>query len=82
MQGKKLSDPELDMFESRQGIKYSTQDRAYFKTQGGTPFLDMEYTVFGEVESGFETIDKIVSGNRDAMNRPLADIRMRMEIIK
>jgi peptidyl-prolyl cis-trans isomerase B (cyclophilin B) len=44
--------------------------------------LDMEYTVFGEVVSGLEVVDKIAKLSRDGNNRPHADIRMKMEIIK
>lgn len=79
--GKKLSDAEIDMFENRKGSKYSAKEREEYKTNGGTPSLDMEYTVFGEVESGFEVIDKIATVSKDAMNRPSGDVRMKMEII-
>ena len=82
VQGRKWSDAELDMFESRKGIKYSASDREYYKTHGGTPMLDMDYTVFGEVESGIEVVDKIASAPRDGADRPFGNIRMRMEVIK
>lgn len=82
VQGKKLTDAELDMIESRKGIKYSIVERDYYKAFGGTPFLDMDYTVFGELESGYDVIDKIVKVPRDAANRPLGDVRMHMEVIK
>ncbi len=82
VQGKKVTDAELDMIESRKGIKYSSSDREYYKTFGGTPFLDMDYTVFGVIESGFDVVDKIASAQRDGTNRPLGDIRMHMELIK
>jgi len=81
VEGKTLTDEELNMFESRKGIKYTVADREYFKTLGGTPMLDMEYTVFGELESGFEVINKISMVPRDAANRPNADVRMKMEVI-
>ena len=48
------------MLELQMGIK-SPLKRKMYKTIGGTPFLDMNYTVFGEVESGLEIIDKIAS---------------------
>ncbi len=82
VQGKKISDAELNMMEQSKGFKYTPAQRNIYKTQGGTPFLDMEYTVFGEVESGLEVIDKIASVSRDGNNRPHGDIRMKMEIIK
>ncbi len=82
VQGKKVSDAELNMIESSKGFKYSPAQRNTYKTVGGTPFLDMEYTVFGEVESGVEVIDKIAGVPANASNRPDADIRMKMEILK
>ena len=41
----------------------------------------MEYTVFGETESGIEVIEKIANVSRDGNNRPGGNIRMKMEII-
>ncbi|MEJ7626616.1 MAG: peptidylprolyl isomerase [Ferruginibacter sp.] len=80
--GKTYTDSDLDMMESRKGFKYSISEREIYKSMGGTPSLDMEYTVFGELESGLEIISKIAMAPRDANNRPLGDVRMRMEIIK
>ena len=81
VQGKKSTDAELDMMESSRGKKYTADERNIYKTQGGTPFLDMEYTVFGEVESGMEVIDKIASVQKAPGDRPLGDIRMHMQVI-
>ena len=64
------------------GIKYSPQQRNIYKTIGGTPFLDMDYTVFGEVETGLNVIDKIASVPKAAGDRPLGDLRMKIEVIK
>jgi cyclophilin family peptidyl-prolyl cis-trans isomerase len=82
VQGKVMNDAELDMIENRKGIKYTAAEREIYKTIGGTPFLDMEYTVFGEVESGYEVIDKIANVARDAGNRPNGDVRMYMQVVK
>lgn len=80
--GKTWTDADLNMIEMQTGIKYSVAKRKIYKTIGGYPYLDMNYTVFGEVESGFEVIDKIASVNRDGMNRPFGDVRMYIEVIK
>lgn len=80
--GKTWTDADMNMIEMQTGIKYSAAKRNIYKTVGGYPFLDMNYTVFGEVESGFEVIDKIAAVNRDGMNRPFGDIRMYIEVIK
>jgi cyclophilin family peptidyl-prolyl cis-trans isomerase len=52
-----------------------------YKMNGGTPFLDNNYTVFGEVESGMEVIDKIAAVQKGPADRPVQDVRMRMEVI-
>ncbi len=82
VQGKKYTDPELNQIEMQTGHKFSRIQRMVYKEKGGTPFLDMNYTVFGEVEKGLEVIDKIASVPKNQFDRPLGDVRMKMEIIK
>lgn len=48
--------------------------REVYKTMGGTPFLDGEYTVFGEVVEGLDVIDKIASQKTGKNNRPEEDV--------
>src|SRR4029079_18244082 len=50
VQGKRYTDAELNMLEMQKGIKFSLEKRNIYKPIGGTPMLDMDYTVFGEVE--------------------------------
>lgn len=80
--GKTSTDDELNMLQARSGMQYSPEQRAIYKTMGGTPFLDMNYTVFGEVISGLEVIGKIANVQKDGANRPLGDVRMKMELLK
>jgi peptidyl-prolyl cis-trans isomerase B (cyclophilin B) len=47
-----------------------------------SPFLDKQYTVFGEVESGIEVVDKIVSQPRDANDNPNDRIEMKVKIVE
>lgn len=82
VQGKTYSEQELSSFELGRGMKYTPQQRIAYKTMGGTPMLDQNYTVFGEVISGLEVIDKIATVQKDQNNRPLGDIRMKMELVK
>ena len=82
VQGKTWTDEDLTNMEMQRGTKYSPAQRNIYKTIGGTPFLDMGYTVFGEVESGFEVIDKIASVQKGMGDRPLGDVRMYIEVIK
>ena len=80
--GKKISDGELDNIEMYNKLKYSPSQRMIYKMNGGTPNLDMNYTVFGEVESGMEVVDKIATSEKDSYDRPLKEVMMKMEIIK
>ena len=82
VQGKKYTDAELNQVEMQIGRKFSRIQRMVYKEKGGTPFLDMNYTVFGEVEKGLEVIDKIATVPKNQFDRPLGDVRMKMEIIK
>jgi len=81
-QGKKYTDADLNMMEMQMGTKFSPAKRLAYKTVGGIPFLDNNYTVFGEVESGLQVIDKIAGTATAPGDRPLVDIRMTMEVIK
>jgi cyclophilin family peptidyl-prolyl cis-trans isomerase len=82
VQGKKYSDDELNMIEMQRGVYFSPAKRMTYKMLGGTPGLDMNYTVFGEVETGIEVVDQIAQAQKDNFNRPLKDIHMKMEVIK
>lgn len=82
VQGRLWTDLELNSLEMSKGIKYSPAQRELYKTIGGTAQLDMDYTVFGEVESGFDVIDKIASVQKGMADRPVGDIRMYIEVIK
>lgn len=47
-----------------------------YLTLGGTPHLDNQYTVFGEVVSGMETVEKIQKVETDGNDRPKEDVRI------
>lgn len=82
VQGKPMSDAELDQMQQHLGITYTPEQRNAYKTQGGTPFLDMNYTVFGEVVSGLDVIDKIAAVQTQPGDRPVQDVRMKVTIVK
>lgn len=50
--------------------------REAYKTEGGTPFLDGNYTVFGEVIKGMDVVDKIQKVETDGNDRPLDDVKI------
>lgn len=57
-------------------VKLTPEMIETYKTVGGTPHLDGQYTVFGEVTEGLEVIDKIQQSLTDDNSRPLEDIRI------
>lgn len=82
VQGKKFTDTEIDGFEKRTGAKYTEEQRNTYKTLGGTPHLDKNYTVFGEVLGSTALLDKIAAVKTDESNRPLEDQRMKISMKK
>ncbi len=83
VQGKKYTDAELDMMSKNLPVPYTPEQRTIYKTIGGTPHLDQGYTVYGEVVSGMEVIDKIaaVATNRNAGDRPVKNVKMTVKVL-
>jgi len=73
--GKKSTDAELDRMPNMTDAR-----RAAYKEVGGTPFLDDNYTVFGEVVSGLDVVDKIGVVQTQQGDRPLQDLKMTIKI--
>jgi peptidyl-prolyl cis-trans isomerase B (cyclophilin B) len=73
--GRRFSDAELDAFVQRgMHIPFTSEQLENYKKQGGSPHLDYNYTVFGELIKGFEVLDAIASVKVDRNNRPMADV--------
>ena len=82
--GSPVTDQMLDGVERRVGIKYTEGERELYKKIGGRPDLDGNYTVFGEVVSGMEVVDKIASAPAPPNpngSRPFEDIKMKIYIV-
>jgi len=62
-------------------ITYPEETLKLYSEIGGSPFLDMEYTVFGEVVEGLDIIDKLAAVQTDPNARPLKDVPMKVRII-
>jgi cyclophilin family peptidyl-prolyl cis-trans isomerase len=79
--GNPQSDSQLDAIERQKNVKYSPEQRELYKTLGGRPDLDNEYTVFGEVVAGMEVIDKIAAVKTAPGDRPVEDVKMKVRIL-
>lgn len=83
VQGKVFTDEQLDKLEtSRLGFKIPEWQRAVYKTIGGTPHLDRNYTVFGEIVSGINMVDSIANVPTDKNNRPKTDVAMKITLLR
>jgi len=82
VQGRPVDGNQLDMVEARGSMSYSPQQRKLYAEDGGTPQLDMEYTVFGRVIEGIDVIDKIAASRTDGRDRPAEDVRMKIYVVK
>lgn len=82
VQGKVLSQEEIEYLKQRGVASFSEQSEEIYMTIGGTPHLDGSYTVFGEVLKGLEILDTIASRPTDAYDRPMEDIVYSISLIK
>jgi peptidyl-prolyl cis-trans isomerase B (cyclophilin B) len=81
--GREISDQQLEEFEEQKDIRYSTAIKSAYLTNGGSPQLDGEYTVFGQIVEGIDVLDKIGSSQTDENDRPLEDIKIiNVKVIK
>ena len=78
-----LQDKLVAEAEKKVGKSGMTDEQmAIYSTVGGTPHLDGQYTVFGEVEEGLEVVEMIQSSATGRGDRPVDDIEMKMLVIE
>ncbi|KQN34479.1 peptidylprolyl isomerase [Pedobacter sp. Leaf41] len=83
VQGKVFTDEQLNALEEKRlKFKLPEYQRQVYKTIGGTPHLDRNYTVFGEIVVGLDMVDKIAMLQTDKNNRPKQDVKMDISILK
>jgi len=81
-QGKKYPAAQIDAMGQRSGLQYTAEQKKIYETLGGVPFLDGQYTVFGEITEGLEVIDKIAAVDRDQSDRPKTDVKMTIKLVE
>ena len=74
VQGQVYDDKTLDIYEERLGKVFNASQRQAYKTVGGTPHLDGDYTVFGEVTDGLDIVDKIARVKTGYMDVPVEPV--------
>lgn len=72
---------QLDSAIVSRKLKLNDLQKELYTTTGGTPHLDGAYTVFGELEYGFDVLDQIAAVKTTTSDRPEKDIRMRMFLL-
>lgn len=63
-------------------LEFSPEQRQYYTTIGGSPEIENEYTVFGEIMDGLDTVDRIAGLKTDENNRPLTDVVIQIKQLK
>ena len=74
--GKKWTRDEMNQISTQMRKTFSAEQIETYTTIGGDPFLDGDYTVFGEVVSGMDVVDMIAAQPKDGRDRPLTDIKI------
>ncbi|MGI4806414.1 MAG: peptidylprolyl isomerase, partial [Janthinobacterium lividum] len=62
--------------------KIPLSEREIYKSVGGVPHLDQNYTVYGEIIFGIDMVDRIAAVKKDAKDRPLQDVPMTVNLLK
>ena len=84
VQGKKWTDETLDEIRKKrmENRVIPESQRKVYKELGGTPHLDQNYTVYGEVVKGIEMVDTIAAVKKSPTDRPLEDVSMEVSHLK
>ncbi|MCD0489872.1 peptidylprolyl isomerase [Pedobacter sp. MC2016-14] len=74
VQGKIQTDEQLDLIAKKKSTSFSDAQRNIYKTIGGVPYLDGDYTIFGEIVEGMEVAEAINAVATDKNDLPLKPV--------
>ncbi|MBS1946704.1 MAG: peptidylprolyl isomerase [Bacteroidetes bacterium] len=76
VEGKKFTEETFEKAAQRAGRKITPEQKEVYMARGGTPHLDGNYTVFGEIVQGLDVIDSIAWVKTDGNDRPVNDVHI------
>jgi peptidylprolyl isomerase len=79
LQEKLLSEAQAE--QDKHPFRFTPEQVKAYTTVGGTPHLDGEYTVFGEVTEGLDVVDAIQKVKTDRRDRPEEDVKIKKVIV-
>lgn len=83
VQGRSWDAKTLDMMARRYGKTFTPEQLRVYTTEGGTPHLDGDYTVFGQLVEGMDVLDRIAAVKTGVADRPVKDVRiLSVKVIK
>ena len=80
--GSPVQEGTLNQVEAARNFRYTPEQRKAYLEKGGTPHLDREYTVYGQVIEGLDVIDKIAAVETAQGDRPKKDVKMKVRVIR
>ena len=69
-------------YANKTNLGFSDLQKKTYSSIGGTPHLDGDYTVFGEIYEGLDIIDSIANVKGNRLNRPVTDVVFSIEMVK
>ncbi|MBP5240677.1 MAG: peptidylprolyl isomerase, partial [Bacteroidales bacterium] len=82
VQGRIYNEAIMQKIAAQMNKTFSAEQIKAYGTIGGSPWLDNDYTVFGEVVEGLDVIDKIAAVKCGPNDRPVEDVKMTIKIIE
>jgi len=79
--GKTWTNDQLDAIEKKFNLHFTEAQRETYRTIGGTPFLDQNYTVFGEIVKGIDFIDKVTAVTVNKDGNPDKEVWMKITVL-